>query len=271
MNIKDYYFHTICKFNNEKIYNDFESILKDGKLKSQKLLNNNDIKFNGLDHISLAEYVKPTHYKVICLNEPDYNKSKISLLFKNYSEYLEYLKLDNYKEKPLSKEEYFKKYNKNEKREYFNYLDSISRTYPVDIRYLFETTKDIVFKYILDIINDDILYCNKSEYCFEEYIRYSKGITFIFPKNINVKKTVIIPNTPFNVEDKLVNMIQNSDKRYSNQIGEVQVKDYLNISNAIGVIVNDDLNINLILSIIKKYNYSYKIYKIVNDSLIEYK
>lgn len=46
MNIKDFYFHTISKFDNKEIYINFESILKDGKLKSQKLLNNNEIKFN---------------------------------------------------------------------------------------------------------------------------------------------------------------------------------------------------------------------------------
>ena len=157
------------------------------------------------------------------------------------------------------------------KQKYFNYLDSISRTYPVDIKYLFNTTNDIIFKQIFDIINDDILYCNKSEYCFEEYIRNSKGITFIFPKSIDVKKVNIIPNMPFEVESKLVNMIQNLDERYSNQKGEVQVKDYLNISKAIGIIINDNLDLKLIKNIMKNYNYNYKIYKIVNNSLIEYK
>ena len=76
---------------------------------------------------------------------------------------------------------------------------------------------------------------------------------------------------PFEVESKLVNMIQNLDDRYSNQKGEVQVKDYLDISNAIGIIINDNLNLKLIKNIMKNYNYNYKIYKIVNNSLIEYK
>lgn len=76
---------------------------------------------------------------------------------------------------------------------------------------------------------------------------------------------------PFEVESKLVNMIQNLDERYSNQKGEVQVKDYLDISNAIGIIINDNLNLKLIKNIMKNYNYNYKIYKIVNNSLIEYK
>ena len=75
----------------------------------------------------------------------------------------------------------------------------------------------------------------------------------------------------FEVESKLVNMIQNLDDRYSNQKGEVQVKDYLDISNAIGIIINDNLNLKLIKNIMKNYNYNYKIYKIVNNSLIEYK
>lgn len=271
MDIKDFYFHTISKFDNKEIYNNFESILKDGKLKSQKLLNNNEIKFNGLEYISLAEYVEPSQYKVVCLKELDYNNSKLSTLFDSYSEYLKYLQLDNYKEVPMTKDEYFKLYNTTNKTKYFNYLGSISRTYPVDIKYLFNTTNDTIFKQILDIINDDILYCNKSEYCFEEYIRNSKGITFVFPKSIDVKKVNIIPNMPFEVESKLVNMIQNLDERYSNQKGEVQVKDYLDISNAIGIIINDNLNLKLIKNIMKTYNYNYKIYKIVNNSLIEYK
>ena len=75
----------------------------------------------------------------------------------------------------------------------------------------------------------------------------------------------------FEVESKLVNMIQNLDDRYSNQKGEVQVKNYLDISNAIGIIINDNLNLKLIKNIMKNYNYNYKIYKIVNNSLIEYK
>lgn len=151
------------------------------------------------------------------------------------------------------------------------YLELIQLILNIYLILRINTTNDVIFKQILDIINDDILYCNKSEYCFEEYIRNSKGITFVFPKSIDVKKVNIIPNMPFEVESKLVNMIQNLDDRYSNQKGEVQVKDYLDISNAIGIIINDNLNLKLIKNIMKNYNYNYKIYKIVNNSLIEYK
>lgn len=54
------------------------------------------------------------------------------------------------------------------------------------------------------MVDDDILYCNKTEYCFEEYIRSSKKIIFIFPKTINAIEVKIIPYLPFKIESKLV-------------------------------------------------------------------
>lgn len=218
MNINNYYFHTILKDNNKEnqIYDNFEEILKDGKLKSQRLLHKNEIKFNGQDYISLASFVEPSEYKVFVLDKKYYNMSKLSNIFGSYNDYLEYLKLHNYLEQPLSEEEFFKNYNTNNKRDYFNYLDSISRKYPVDIRCLYEITNDIIYKNILDIIDGDIVYCYKSEYCFEEHIRNSKGITFIFPKTINVTDVTIIPNLPFEIESELVKKVQNLSKRCSN-------------------------------------------------------
>lgn len=269
MNIKDYYFHTISKSSNEEVYYVFECILKDGKLKSQKLLNHNENKYNGLEYISLARYIKPSKYNVIYLNKKEYNNSKLSSIFNNYNEYTNYLKLNNYIEEPISKEEYFKLNNTTNKNDYYNYLDSISRTYPVDIKYLFNKTKDNIYKSILDIAKDDILYCNKTEYCFLEYIKYSKGITFIFDNSIDVVKVNIIPNMPFEIEKQIVKEIQLSNKRYSNQIGEVQVKDYLDISSCIGIMINNTLDISLIREIMKKCNYCFKIYKIVGEKLIE--
>lgn len=43
------------------------------------------------------------------------------------------------------------------------------------------------------------------------------------------------------------------------------------MSTLIGIIINDNFNLKLIKNIMKNYNYNYKIYKIVNNSLIEYK
>jgi len=96
MNINNYFFHTILKDEEEKqIYRNFEKILQDGELKSQKLLHKEDTKFNGLDFISLSSYVKPSEYKVFVMNEEKYNPSKLSNIFVSYNDYLEYLKLDN--------------------------------------------------------------------------------------------------------------------------------------------------------------------------------
>lgn len=270
MNIGNHYFHTLLKDNvGDKIYNNFEAILKDGKLKSQGLLNNVETKFNGLDYISLASYVEKSEYKTLVIDKENYKTSGLSKLFESYEEYLAYLKLDEWLEKPKSREEFFRENNTNDKREYYNYLDSISRRYPVDIKYLYEKTSNIIYKYILDMIEDDILYCNKTEYCFEEYIRNSKGITFIFPKEIDVVSIHIIPNLPFDVESKLVKKTESLSTRYSNQIGEVQVKEYINIDKAVGILINDNISKERIFNLLKKYKIDIKLYCLLNDRLIE--
>lgn len=270
MNIIDYYFHTILKDKNEDgIYTNFEEILKDGKLKSQKLLNNNVTKFNGLDYISLASYVKPTEYKTFIIDENKFNLSKLSKIFDSYNDYLDNLKLCEWLNEPISKKEFFIKYKNDNKRDYYNYLDSISRRYPVDIKYLYNETNDIVYKYILEMIDDDILYCNSQDYCFLEYVEKSNGITFIFPMTIEIINVNIIPNLPFEIESKLVEKIENLSNRYSNQIGEVQVKDYLDVENAVGILIADNINKDIVLNLLKKYKLNIKIYKLIENKLIE--
>lgn len=269
MNIKNYYFHTISKYQKEDIYNKFEFILRDGKLKSQRLLNNNDVKFNGVDYISLAKYTDISEYKTFIIDENNFNNSKLSKLFDTYEKYLENLKLYEWLDTPISKEEFFIKNNVNDRKEYYNYLASIARVYPVDIEFLYKTTNDVIYKYILDMIDDSILYCNKSEYCFEEYIRNSSGITFIFPKEINAIDVNIIPNLPFDIENKLVEKIENLTTRYSNQIGEVQVKDCIDINMSVGILINENISKKNILDLLKKYNFDIKIYKLIENKLVE--
>lgn len=130
-------------------------------------------------------------------------------------------------------------------------------------------TNDIVYKYILDMIDGNILYCNKLEYCFDEYIRKSKGITFVFPRKIDIIDVHTIPNLPFEIENKLVEILENTTTKYSNQIGDVQVKDYLDVSLAIGILTNNNINQQLILELLKKYNLNIKICKLLADELIE--
>ena len=267
--LQDYYYHTISKDDINQTYQIFEKVLKDGQLKSQKMLGKSENKFNGLNHISLASYTKNDEYKTFVVDEENYKDSKLSSMFDNYNLYLEYMKLDSLLEEPISKEEFFIKNHTTNKRDYFNYLDSISRSYPVDIKYLYNKTNDVVYKYILDIIGKDILNCAKSENCFDEYIEKSKGITFIFPKSIEVENVTIIPNLPFEIESKLVELLSNQNNRYSNQIGEVQVKNSLDVDKAIGIIISNDMNFDMINKMLIENNYDFKLFRLKNNELIE--
>ena len=206
MNLSDYYYHTILKdeLDKNKIYINLESILKDGYIKSKKLLNIQKDSYNGDEYISLASFENNASYKVPYLEKIDYEKSILSKKYNSYEEYLTSLKEYEFLEEPLTKQEYFEKYNTNDKREYFNYLDKITRTYPVDIKVLYEKTKDEIYKEILNISKEEIIYCYPSENAFNKYVLETNGITFIFNKNINVEKINIIPNLPFEIENKLV-------------------------------------------------------------------
>lgn len=53
MNLSDYYYHTILKdeLDKNKIYINLESILKDGYIKSKKLLNIQKDSYNGDEYI----------------------------------------------------------------------------------------------------------------------------------------------------------------------------------------------------------------------------
>ena len=268
-NLKDFYYHSISKDNKELIYENFKSIINDKKIKSQKLLGKNENKFNGYDYISLASYNENTEYKSFIIEEEYFSNSKLSNMFNTYKEYLEYMKLDNQLEIPISKEEYFEKNNTNNKLDYYNYLDSISRTYPIDVSYLYEITKDNIYKRIIGLNNDEIINCYKSENCFDEYIRNSKGITFVFPKNIDVINVTIIPNLPTELEFKLVEELKNSNNRYSNQIGEIQVRDYIDITKSIGLILAKDIDIIYIKQLLKDNDLNYSLFKIENEKLIE--
>ena len=270
-NLEDYYYHTISKDDVNQTYEILEKVLNDGQLKSQQLLGKNEEKFNGMNYISLASYLKNKAYKTFIVYENSFNESKLANKFDSYNSYLDYMKLDSQLEVPLSKEEFFIKNNTNDKRDYYNYCDSITRTYPVDISYLYKKTNDEIYKYILEMIDNDILYCYPSINCFDEYIRNSKGITFVFPKSIEIKNVTLIPNLPFEIESQLVNKISNEANRYSNLIGEVQVENLLDINNGIGIIVSNKIDMNKIKDILKEYNYDKKIFKIINEKLVEIK
>lgn len=266
-NIEDYYYHTISKDDKELSYAIFETVVNDKKIKSQRLLGKDVNKFNGLDYISLAAYVKNSEYNTFVISKEGFDNSKLSNMFKTYDEYLSYLKLDSLLEEPLSREEFFERNNTTNKRDYFNYLDSISRTFPVDMEYMLEQTKDDVYKRIIELNGDNIVNCSKSSNCFDDYIRLSKGITFVFPKSIETVDVTIIPNLPFEIESKLVETIASSNKRYSNQIGEVQAKDFVDITKSVGLILADDIDKEKIRAILIKNDLKYSIFKIEGDQL----
>lgn len=268
-NLEDYYYHTISKDDDNKTIDIFKQVLNDNELKSQGLLGKNESKYNGLNYISFAEFVNNPEYKTFIIDEKNYKSSNLSSLFDNYNKYLEYMKLDSFLETPMSKEEYFSKHKTNNKREYFKYLDSISRTYPVDIAFLYKKTKDKIYKDILELNNDDIAYCYENGNCFNDYIKNSKGITFVFPKTIPVEKVNIIPNLPFELENKLVTKISEQKTRYSNQLGEVQIKNSICIDEVIGIIVSDYININIVKNILKDHNININILKLINNKLIK--
>lgn len=266
--LNDYYYHSISKDDKELVYTIFNAVIKDKKIKSQRLLGKTENKFNGLDYVSLAAYIENSEYNSFIISEEYFSDSKLSNLFSTYDEHLAYMKLDNELEKAISKEEFFKKNNTTNKRDYFNYLDSISRTYPVDISNLYKITNDNIYKEIIELCGSDIINCYKSGNCFDEYIRKSKGITFVFSRSIKVNNVTIIPNLPSNIESKLVEKMNNSNIRYSNQLGEVQVKDYLDITQAVGLILADDIDINYIKKIITENNIKYLLFKIEDEKLV---
>ena len=277
--------NTIVIFQNknyEKIYNNLykkENINLLGTIISDKQLekyynkykikvkyNNQNINF----YITTKKDIELEYGNKIIITG-NYIKPEIQRNYKgfNYFEYLNYMNLDKNIFKPISREKFFEENHTNDKKEYYKYLDSITRTYPIDIQYLYNKTHDVVYKYILDKINRNILYCYKSDNCFDLYIRNSKGITLMFHKSIDTVNVNIIPNLPSNIEEYLVEKISNLEVRYSNMLGEVQVKDYSDIKDCVGVIISNNININDVKSIINKNNENIKIYKLVNNELIE--
>ena len=63
--------------------------------------------------------------------------------------------------------------------------------------------------------------------------------------------------------------MKNLPTRHSNQIGEVQVKDYIDISDAVGVLISDNVNKDYVFELLSKYNLNIKIYKLIDKTLVE--
>lgn len=255
------FYHTILKdeLDVNRLYKVLEKILKEGYLKSPRLLNEPGLGYNGDDYVSIARYHNMSKYKIIPLNEERYNKSSLNKKFNSYKEYLEYLELDDEIDKYLTQEEYFTKYKTNDKEDYYNYLEDNTRSYPIDIKELYEYTKNEIYSYILSIIDDNILYCYKNEYAYNKYVLNSHGITFVFPSNLKTEDVKLIPNLPLAIEREVLANITKFKGLYTNIIGEYQVRDRVPISESIEILINRNIDINRVKELLDKYNYDIKI------------
>lgn len=272
------YYHTILKdeLDVNRLYKVLEKILKEGCLKSPRLLDEVGTGYNGDDYVSIARYHNMTKYKIIPINRERYKKSKLNKIFKSYKKYLEYLELDDRLEGYLTKEEYFSKYNTTNKQEYYEYLEDNTRSYPIDIKELYNNSGNEIYKFILSIIDDDILYCYKSEYAYNKYVLNSHGITFIFPSDIEKEDVKLIPNLPLAIEREVVANITKFKGLYTNIIGEYQVRDKIPISKSIEILINKDIDRKIVEDLLDKYGYDIKIsylekYDVsISDEDIEY-
>ncbi len=283
MKIEDYYYHCINKdLSDEKaLYDIFQKILESNALLSRNKSGFIDkkIPLNGDNYISLAYYQPILKYKVPAMELIDFTKSNMNKIFKNYEDYLNYVTQDRYISSPLTKEQFFSRNNTSDKREYFRYLDSVNRLFPIDLKWLFknESKNDKILQYIYKKSTvkqniSDIGYYFTNDNAFDLVILNNMSIIFIISKEIPIQKTILIPNLPENFFDKDMEqeMVNSIDKRYSNLIGEVQVRDRIALEFVKGIIINDKLNSEIIKSILKKCNKEIPIMKFnMNKGIIE--
>lgn len=269
MQMKDYYYHSINIVNKKidnknEIYEIFRNILKKGLL-SKKLsgFRRDIITLNGEEYISLAKYIPYTKYKVPVMSLNEFKESNMSRLFKSYNEYKKYIEQDRYLSTPMTMNEFFLKNGTNNKRDYYKYSDTIARLFPIDLKWLFnneikndeilntiyrESTKESEF--------EDIGYYFSNENAFELVILNNTSIIFVISNKIRSEKMILIPNLPedfFNKEMEL-KIANSKNKRYSNLIGEVQVKDKIELADIKGIILSDNINHKIIKNIMEELN-----------------
>ena len=187
---------------NKNLYSSFENILKSGAILCRRKsgLKRDVLTFNGDEYISLAYYVKQSVYKVPKASCKEFLQSNVRKIFKNYKEYLNYLKLDSFLKPPIQWQEFLQQNKGKTRRDYYKYLDKISRKYPIDLKIFFKNVKkDEIFNEILKKINKnskikDIGYFYANENAYSKYIKNANGIVFVIDGKIKTEKTVLIPN-----------------------------------------------------------------------------
>lgn len=275
MNINDYYYHSVSKDSSylEDKYKTLEDILKSKAILSRNYsgVKSDEITLNGDNYVSIASYVKPMNYKVPILEETDFNDSNMSKLYNSYQDYLSDIEKDNFISTPLSQEEFFKNNKTNEKRQYFRYLDSLSRKFPIDLDFLFkdELDNDDILKYIYDKCQtmNNISYYFANEIAFKKYIVDSSSITFVISKDINTERTILIPNLEekFFPKEMELDIANSVDKRYTNLIGEIQVKDKIDMKYIKGIIIDDNIDIKRVKKILNIYKLDIPLLKLDLD------
>jgi hypothetical protein len=257
--------------NVEEVYNAFENIMKSKAILSRAKsgYNNDVLTMNGYDNISVAEKIVESKYKVPIATKSEFAKSKLSLLYKNYKDYLTDLQSETFLEKPISREEFFIKNNTTNRRDYYKYLDSISRLYPIDLVVMLKDyLSDKIIQYIFEKVNktakyENIGYFYATENAYEKYIKNSNGIVLVIDRNVPTQKTILIPNLEsnfFDIDTQLY--IANSKTiRYTNLSGEVQIKDKIDIKYIKRIIVGSLIDVNRIKSILNKYNIKIEVTK----------
>ncbi len=269
MKMQNYYYHSINTMNKKiednEIYEIFRNILKNGGLLSKKLsgFKRDIVTMNGNDYISLAQYIPTTEYKVPVMPLNEFENSNMNKLFKSYDEYIKYIKQDKYISQPMSKTEFFLKNSTNNNRNYYKYLDSIARLFPIDLKWLFRNEMDN--DEILDTIYKDLIvqsefenigYYYSNENAFELVILNNISIIFIISNKVITEKMILIPNLPehFFTKEMELRIANSIDKRYTNLIGEVQVKDKIELADIKGIILGNNINQKKIKNIMEEFN-----------------
>ncbi len=259
------YYYVVNKGENDnkKLYLSFENIIKSGAIlcRQRSGIKKDFATFNGDEYISLAYYVKQSEYKVPKVSCKEFLQSNLNKIFKNYREYLNYLKLDTFIKTPISWQDFFKQNPNKTKKDYYRYLDKISRKYPINLKIFFKNVKkDEIINEIFKKFNknskiEDVGYSYANENAYYKYIKNADGIVFVIDDKIKTEKTILIPNLESDFFSlKWQNKIAASKSvRYTNLIGEVQVKDAIPLKNVKYIVVSSTIEKEKLKNIMKKY------------------
>jgi hypothetical protein len=253
----------------EGLYEAFENIIKSKAVLSRAKsgYKNSLITMNGDNYISVTRKIAESKYKVPIVNRMEFKKSNLSLIYKNYKDYLRDLQTETFSVKPVSQKKFFAQNNMTNRRLYYRYLDSISRLYPIDLEVLLRgCPTDKIVQYIFAEVNKSAKYKNigyfyATENAYTKYIKNSKGIVLVIDGGAPTQKTTLIPNleSDFFDEEMQLNIANSQITRYTNLIGELQIKDKIDLKFIKTILVDRSLDVDMIKAILKKYGIKIKV------------